>query len=208
MADFSTLRTQFYNRGFENWNDAGSLLAECKRLLNEAMHQIHDEYDGAWPFLEATATGSAPLTISDLGTIESVWDSTNSRFLDPADRRFLIERYEDGPLDDTGTPAWFYVANGSVKVYPVASNSLSVRYWKVASDLSADGDTPLMPTRFHTAIVDLAVAAAHRLNSNEGEAQTAQGEAQRKVETMASRLLGGQQLAGPQHIAPLSGDDS
>lgn len=205
--DFSTLQTSFFNRGFQDWNDAGTQLAECKRLLNEAMHQLNDEQGGMWPFLEATATGAAPLTIADLGSLESVWDSTNGRWLVPSDRRVLARGNSDGPLTIAGAPSSFYVSNGVVRVYPVQAVSLSVRYWKVATDLSAGGDTPLMPSRYHGAIVDLAVAAAHRLNNDEGAAQAAQGEAQRKLDLMASRLLGGQQEAGPVFVVPYVGED-
>lgn len=206
--DFQTLRQSFFNRGFEHMDDNGPGLAECKRLVNEAMHQLNDERAGQWPFLEASSSGAAPLTISDLGTIESVWDSTHSTWLTPADRRDLGQWYADQPLTSEGAPEFFYVANGVVKVYPVQAVTLNVRYWKVADDLSDNTDEPLMPARFHGAIVDLAVAGAHRLHGNEAEAQAAQAEAQRKVDLMAERLLGGQQDAGPAYVMPLSGTDN
>lgn len=199
--DFTTLQTDFFSRGFEYLNDAGTGLAKAKRLLNQAMHELNGEEP--WPFLEATATGSAPLTIADAsGQFESVWDSTNNQMLQRIARVELQQRYGDN-LDDTGTPSWWYRTNvGVVNVYPVQAVSLSVRYFKVGTDLSSGGDLPLMPDRFRVAISALAAAQEHRTN---GEARTAAGhqqEAQRIVDKMRLELLGEE----PQHV-PYIGDD-
>lgn len=199
--DFTTLQTDFFSRGFDYLNDAGTGLAKAKRLLNQAMHEINGEEP--WPFLEASAAGTAPVTIADAsGQFESVWDTTNDQILQRISRVELQQRYGDN-LDDTGTPSWWYRTNvGVVNVYPVQTVSLSVRYYKVGTDMSAGSDTPLMPDRFRVAISALAAAQEHRTN---GEARTAashQQEAQRVVDKMRLELLGEE----PQHV-PYIGDD-
>lgn len=199
--DFTTLQADFFSRGFDYLNDAGTGLAKAKRLLNQAMHELNGEEP--WPFLEATATGSAPLTIADAsGQFESVWDSTNDVLLPRADRSQLQQRYTDN-LDQTGAPQWWYRTNvGTVNVYPVQAVSLSVRYFKVGTDLSAGGDLPLMPDRFRVAIAALAAAQEYRTNGETRKAASHQQEAQRTVDKMRLELLGEE----PFHV-PFLGDD-
>ena len=167
--DFSTLRTEFFAAGFSDLNDASSGLVRAKRFINEAYRSISERYP--FPWLYKDASGTAPLTISDARQVLTVLDSTNDNVLVPIDRRTLQEQSPD--LPDTGTPSyWFWDSDTSLAVYPASTSiTLKVRYVKNPADLSADGDLPLVPAQYQQAIVDLAVAKAHRNLANYEAAQ-------------------------------------
>lgn len=123
------------------------------RLVNDAYAWLVKQH--YWPFREATSAGAAPLTIADLGAISSVTDTANgNNKLDWCDRRTLVESY--GDLTLAGTPNWFYVEGGTVvKTYP-AGGTLSVRYFKNAALLVADGDTLIVPDSWVQLVIDRA----------------------------------------------------
>lgn len=167
----STLLTEFYARGFDYLNDGGAGVTRATRWINDAMHAI-DEID-RWPYLEATASGAAPLSVTDLGEIETVVDTTTNTVLEYMSREAVVDYYTDPSA--TGTPSVYYVTGGNtVAVYPTrTSGSITVRYFKTGPDLSSGSDAPLMPDRFRMAIVEYAVAAALRDKSNYQEAAAA-----------------------------------
>ena len=202
--DFQALQTEFYARGFEYLNDGGAGVTRAKRLLNDAMHEIDELFD--WPYLNAATTGTAPLTVSDLRTVESVVITARSAWLAPIDRRTLTESVID--VTTTGTPSFFYVTGGTViNVFPAnTTDTLTVKYWKFGPDLSANGDAPLMPDRYRMAIVHYAVASALEDKSNYQEAAAARARGDQLVDRMRQSLL------APQHAAvetqPVFGDDA
>lgn len=199
---FSELQTAVFRRGFEDLNDGSAGVTDVKRWLNNTYQEICDTE--RWPFLRATATGAAPLTITDLGTVESVADTgQNSISLAWRDRRDLAGAYSD--LTTTGSPRWFYIDNGVVRTWPVGG-TLSVVYYKVPAELSANGDTPLIPTRFHWAIVTGAVKKAHMSRSNYEAAGAEQAEYDRVLDLMRQSLLD-QQDASSDLIAVTAGSE-
>lgn len=168
--DFQGMLTELYARGFDYLNDGGTGVTRAKRWINDAAHGIDDLEP--WIYLQASTTGVAPLTVSDLGRIESVVDVANLRSLAYLDRRDLTDLY--GDINRTGRPNYYVVTGGTVvTTYPTStSTTLTVRYLKVPADLSANGDTPAMPDRFRMGIVEHAVAQALRdVNNYEGAAQ-------------------------------------
>jgi len=120
--------------------------------LNQAKNWIEDKDD--WPWLETTTTGSSPLTISDLRKIIYVADTTNDCLLKEADLIDIARR--DPGINDVGDPTRFYLDGlTSVKVWPVRTVNLSVRYLKYSPELTAS-DTPLIPARYHMLWCDVA----------------------------------------------------
>src|SRR3954465_13450910 len=125
--DFATLKTEFYARGFDYLNDSGAGTARAGRWVNQAYLELCEL--GGWPFLDATATGAAPLTIADLRTVESVVDTATNTILAHVDRRTATEW--DPTLPATGPPCIYWIAGGTtITTYPTGG-TLSVRYWKV-----------------------------------------------------------------------------
>ena len=79
---FSDLYAEVFARGFSYLNDSGAGLARVKAWVNAAMHACDDE--DRWDYRRATSTGTSPITsISDLGEIESVVDTTNQILTQP-----------------------------------------------------------------------------------------------------------------------------
>lgn len=160
--------------------------ARVTRWINQAYQELCDLDD--WPFLETTATGTAPLTITDFDAVESVLDTSNRRKLEEIDWPTITELYPD--LTTAGTPRWYYLTTGNVvNVYPVQAVTLSVRYYKNPTDLSGSSDTPVVPAQFH----DIIVLGAWRrvlLDDNAaGDYQFVKQEWLDRVQTMRQALL-------------------
>lgn len=183
---FLELQTELYARGFAYLNDGGAGVTRAKRWINEAMHDIDDME--RWDYLRATSTGAAPLTIADLGEVDTVHDASLMYPLGETTRDWLVETW--GELTTAGVPLyWYRTTPTTIAVYPVSTVTLTVGYFKFGPDLSANGDAPLMPDRYRQAIVEMAAAKAHRDNTNEQQAREAQAEAERIVNTMRSKLV-------------------
>lgn len=175
----ATMRTEVFQRGFNYLDDSSTGTARVNRWLNDAAHEIDDME--RWDYRRTSTTGTAPLTVSDLGEIESVTDS-NYNVLASGDRGVLTS--QDGNLTTTGTALDYYIVAGVLKTYPVSTLTLTVNYFKVAPDMTADSDTPLMPDRFRAAIVDRAVAKGYRDSDNPDLAQVTLTESDRLVDRM------------------------
>lgn len=125
-------------------------------LLNEAYHEVCEAYP--WPFLETTATGTAPLTIADLRQVLYVVDTTTQNPLAILDPSTIVNDL-DPVIGTAGSPAYFWLDGSVLKIYPTnTSVSLSVRYVKVPADITSDSDVPIIPSRYHLVIVDCAQA--------------------------------------------------
>lgn len=182
--------TEFQSRGFDYLSTT-----RAENYANDAyLIDICEQED--WPFLDATTSGAAPLTISDLRTLESVIDSTQAVKLKPLDRRHLTDDWNTD-LSTPGTPTFYYLTSGSiVNVFPAnTTDTLAVRYWKVPERLTS-GDTPLLPSRFHSLIVDAAVARAYEDSDDYELAQNAWANFQNRLQAMRDALLE-QQHDGP-----------
>ena len=149
---FAEIKTEVKARGFEHLTD--TLL---NNMVNRAYADINDAYP--WPYLTTTATGATPLTIANFAHALNVIDTTNKNFLSPEDPRVIYEL--DPTLIQTGNPDRWYWTGSAIATWPITTVQLSVRYTKVATDLTLDADTPIMPTRFQDTIVDGAVSYAH-----------------------------------------------
>lgn len=86
--NFAELKTEVAARGFDH-------IDATRRgvLINWAYLELCGLH--TWPFLEDFATGTAPLSISDLGTIEAVMNTDLDVELQPAEYRDLVAEYGD-----------------------------------------------------------------------------------------------------------------
>lgn len=201
----SAMQTEVFARGFSYLNDGSTGTARVTRWLNDAMHEIDSRAD--WPYLNTTVTGTAPLTITDLNTVESVTAVDLLMTLAPADRRDLRDWYAD--LTITGTPRNWYLTGGNViNVFPANTGiTLTVDYWRNAPDLAAAGDTPLMPDQYRMAIVEYACAKAHLDAVNEASAQSCRQAGDQLVAQMMVNLLDFQHQSPIFHV-PAVGTDN
>ncbi len=156
LTDLASLRTELAARGFDYLSDTRKTY-----FLNDGMQELAEMYP--WPFLRTTATGVAPLAITDVGQVLSVYDSTNQCMLRSADGRDL-------ETSTAGTPTYWYLEDTTLKVEPTNTTaSLIVRYIKVPAELSATTDTPLFPARYRAMIVDAAQIRALSEDSDSPE---------------------------------------
>lgn len=187
---FQELQTELFARGFADLNDAGAGLARAKRWIVEAYHDINERAD--WPFLEASSTGAAPLTVADLRKVIDVTNSSNDSNLTLITRGTLGDAFPD--LPSSGTPEYYWIDTSTgttrIQVYPTSTSaSLTVVYYKIPADLSANGDVPVIPTRYQGAIVELAASKGYRSKDNLEQAAAAQNEGERIIAVMGQSLL-------------------
>lgn len=149
ISTLSDARTELQARGYNRFTSS-----RLDAWLNDAMERFEDYTD--WPWLKATTTGTAPLTISDLKRVRTVVDSTSKVSIDQVPDTAMIEfGYPD--LTIAGQPqAWYLSNETTLTTFPVGTVTLSVRYIKFSPVLSNDADTPLIPVRYRTTWVDLA----------------------------------------------------
>jgi hypothetical protein len=187
-VDFTALKAELVARGFDS-------LSTTRQgyYINAARAELDRMF--LWPWREKSASGTSPLSVSDLGRIEKVTNSSQSALpLAKADRSTLIDIY--GDLSVSGTPGYYYVASpsGSTQVVaiPVSTNTISVQYWKVTVDLSGASDTPASPSEAHYTIVDLAVRRAYRDNDDHGAAAALQPEIDNAIAQLVEQYPPGQ----------------
>lgn len=165
--NLAALITEVKARGFDHLSDA-----RITQFINDAYVDIAEVHD--WTWLETSTSGNAPLSISDLRTIVYVIDTSNDRRLRPIRAVDLPDI--DTDISRSGTPEWYWIDAGvTIKVFPVATVALSVRYLKVPASLSGT-DTPVIPTRYHNTLVDQAVVWALKDANERQEAASLQQE--------------------------------
>lgn len=187
--DFVELKQELADRGFSYLSDA-----RLGKFINRAKDRLDGMY--RWPYRDTIASGTAPLTIADLGHVETVTNTTQGSYpLQEASHIDLIGWF--GDLTTTGTPCYWYRTNlaATLKIatYPVSTDTISVQYWARTPELDST-DTPLSPDTYHMLIVDLAVQLAYRDTDNHASAEALWGEINRQVIEMIEDLLPQQQF--------------
>lgn len=178
--NLSQLRTMLRASGYDFLTDS-----ECDLILNECYLEICDMED--WPFLEADASGAAPLTVADLRKVQSVVDSTTGCRLGFVTRDELANRSID--LTYAGSPRYYYIDGGdTITTWPVGG-TLAVRYWKTPVAMAAVGDEPVIPGRFRDLIVTCAARQAAMDQSADSDVQALTVEYQRRLDVMRQALL-------------------
>lgn len=178
--NYGQLQVDLLRRGYDHVDQD-----RLRRWINESYHEVCNEAD--WPFLEASTSGAAPLTVADLRRVQAVHDATNRVPLRPTTRRWIVSTYGD-VVSTTGVARFYYVENGVVRAYPVAG-TITVYYYKVPTDLAVTTDVPIVPTRFHTIITDGAVRRALEDLKDYQGAQATEAARRLKIENMKVILL-------------------
>jgi hypothetical protein len=183
VSTFAELKAIVLARGFNRLTDT-----QRGEYINDAISEVDALYP--WPYRLATTTGAAPLAVSTLGEVDTVTDTVQDVPLEPVTFQALTDWA--GDVTVTGNPRVFYVdwAAGAqtVRVYPVSTNNLSVRHYAMPTALSAAGDTPAAPARFHRSVY-VPVACRMAASDSGGDPSRFDGEAQRGLAAMMSALL-------------------
>lgn len=183
--DFTALKTALTDGSFDDLSTAQQGL-----LINDAVREVDES--ARWPYREATSTGAAPLTIADLGEIDTVLDATTSLPLMPTSRGEVVRGAGDVTL--AGQPSYWYrdTLSGTLKVttYPVTTGNITVRYYKTPATLSAGADTPGAPARWHSIYVAVARREAfRRFRGDPVAAQAEQVFINAEISSMRASLL-------------------
>lgn len=182
--NFSQLKQELADRGF-------TMLSDTRRgqFINRAVQRLDSMY--RWPYREASGVGVAPLSISNLGQVETVTNQTQNDYpLYESSFTDLTNWY--GDLSTTGTPYYWYRAyvsgNPVIATYPTNTDSIGVQFWKISPTLTGT-DNPISPERYHLLYVELAVQMAYRDRDNHAAAESLQLELNRQVFEMVEELL-------------------
>jgi len=191
-------RAELSARGFDYLSAARQNL-----MLNDALQEISDYWE--WPWLRKTATGAAPLQISDLKTVLKVYDSTGNEVTGISD-------YDAFDTTDTGTPTnwWIDDTSGTPTLvgYPSGSATFTVRYERDITTLTADGSSPDVPDRYNRVWIDLAVALAYEDSDNFAAASAIRNRANQRLQQLVERYETRDMQTSPQRgVRSLSVDD-
>lgn len=160
--DLSTIRTNVLDRLGVPSGDALFTTAVLNRAINAALDEIGAEHD--WPWLEASETINT-VAGTKTYTPNAAWVRTRELKLAddyPLEWVTMIQLDTLYPVTEQDRPSVFAIEQGQLYIGPTPDGVyvLTHRYVKAEPDLSADGDTPLMPAQFHNAIVELATYIA------------------------------------------------
>lgn len=194
---FSSLRTEFYARGFDYLEYPSGTHTRANRFINQGYMDILSAED--WPFLIQSLTDFAPLSITggavdELRTVEQVIDLTTNTRLEPIDRRDI----PGGQLTLAGNPQYYWLernymntsSTANVKVWPTnTTHSIKLWYYAYPNVLSADADLHVIPQRYEGAIIQYAIAYAYMDADNPQMAAVARAEGDRIVNQMRIHML-------------------
>lgn len=133
-------------------------------LVNEALHMVEVAHPNGWGYLTRTVTASVSTSTYTFGQISTT--STVARVLSAKARVDTVWR----PLEitspdeadahwnstsETGAPEAMWVEGQTFTMYPAPDTTYGLTFRVVISepDLAATTDSPLLPERFHGAII-------------------------------------------------------
>lgn len=176
---YDQIITEVEARGFHHIDST-----RIGRWVNKRYRRVNASQP--WTFLETTASGAPPLTISDLRAVLSVVDTIAEEPIYFEDVRTILEN--DPNLETTGSAAYWYIEGSTIAVWPVSTDAISVRYLNRPADLTT-GQSPVWPSEYHYILVEGAVADAYRNTDNFEAAGTIEQEIANDVASMGEDLL-------------------
>lgn len=184
--NLSEARDELRARGFDGLTDA-----RCTAFLNAGKNVL--ENYAPWPWLDASTSGTSPITISDLKTVLHVWSTSPNTSLEGQDRNYLRSTYGPDLTLTGGAQFWYLDGLSTMRFFPVDTVTRNVDYLKVSPELSADADEPLFPARLHPVWIDFAVVEAYVDADEPTMAQSVQAKAEnrlaRELDTYFNRNL-------------------
>lgn len=155
--------------------DTGYSTAEIKDFINDTQNDVFNEY--RLPFMQATQPYTLEPDVSDITNglelpanfVQAIdltlTSSGKERLLEYKDVREIDGFYpdpDDTAVNTAGVPDQWYIYGQIIKVFPVPDEAytVSLRYYKKPTLLTADADVPEIPSEFEEVLV---VGAAYRV---------------------------------------------
>lgn len=159
--NFEELKTELFARGLNYLEENAQEVARAEFWLNTGYREVCNLQN--WSFLEATASGAAPLSVPDFRKADYVLGADGLP-LSKTTRRDLVR---DGwSLTETGTPIFYYLTQGTIfNVAPVSTSPLTVVYFKRVAPMSGT-DVPIFDEEYHNVIVDKAMLLGYTDSDN------------------------------------------
>lgn len=154
--NLSTMRTAVRTRMGNPSTDGFYSDSQLNDLINEALHFVSSMDD--WPWLQTSETITTAAGDGEY-TPNANWVRTKQLYINESEPFILISLAEVNNYGSTqGEPAAYHIYDEDLYLRPVPSGVYSVvhQYIRKETDLSADGDSPIMPSQFHYAIVEFA----------------------------------------------------
>jgi hypothetical protein len=191
--NFSELKAELYARGTDYLSEDAAGVARAARWLNQGYREILNLH--AWPFLQATATGSdgaGLVVVNDLRRIRFVTDASDGgdpgRKLKRVSLDDLVAE-DDANLSLTGRPEYYYLdGTSTIKSYP-QGGTLRTYYIKRVDPMTGDSDEPVFDEEYHPLIVDLAMIRAYLDNDNFESAAALRNEVNLSLAAMGEDYL-------------------
>ena len=167
--DFTALQTRVRNRLNMSTDDPVEDLVD--EYVNEGLHVVDMANPTGWPWLYATANFTTTTNQESYGfsaivnsSSITVWKLADVRVRsgDVFDPLTLVSAEEGNYLWPTvaqGFPQAYFVEGETLYIRPIPNGAYGtrVRYVKAEQDMVAGTDGPLMPARYHGAIVTAAL---------------------------------------------------
>jgi len=155
--------------------DTGYSSTEIIGYLNDAQNDIFNEY--RLPFVqsiqpytlvagESDITNGVGLPTDYVQAVDITLTSGGTQSVLPYVDVTTIDNFypnpEDSVLHPPGIPIYWYFYEETIRVFPapVTGLTVSLRYYKKPTELSADGDIPQVPSEFAEALI---LGAAYRV---------------------------------------------
>jgi hypothetical protein len=175
--DVAAATTAVEQRGFDYLPATRVLL-----MLNTAKDVFEDIWE--WPWLQVLVTGPTPLEIADLKLVLSV-RAGNEELLG-LDIRQVTQGIS--PINEPGAPEyWWIEGDHVVHAWPGDGAEITVLHPIDSPELVAPTDTPLIPSRYHSLWLDLAICEAYKDSDNFAGAQALRADVMTRMQDVIMR---------------------
>lgn len=146
--------------------DTGYSSAEIKSYINDTQYDVYNEY--RLRFMEDSQAYTLAVGVADI-TNGSGLPTNYVQALDIINTTSgkqstltFIDAKSVNNLTTTGQPTSWYIFENTINLYPIptSADTITLRYYKKPTELSADADVPEIPSEFNELLV---VGAAYRV---------------------------------------------
>lgn len=163
-------------------------------MLNDAKNAFEDVWE--FPWLQRLISAQVPVALTDLKYVVTV--KTSNSYCVPCDNNELlpidVRQLAQGStnLSQAGPPAYWYLIGGvddeaTMYAWPVSDTTLQIFYIAQSPELVDPTDRPIIPPRYRSIWIDLAVIQAYQDSDNFQAAQALQADVNTRLNAVIER---------------------